>query len=532
MQSQEVMRNNRCLNLNKIIPIIFLWGFLFSPSFVAADENSGLIAQYLMRRGISYYERGDYISAIHEFNKAMLADPGNILAQDYLNKLGISSAYYGRPGEQPSPIQELTTTVQQYKKEVRSLKQDNQQKDKEAESLRKERDRLKQSTIQYKSEKDSLTELLGNTQQQADDQSGKDKAVIQDLRKASREKEQKIAHLSSDLDKSEKVLNILQNSIVQMTQENKTLHTTIVETQNQSRKDQAKIKEINQLNSDLASIKDTLAEKLVLIQNKENQIKDLEKNLNSNERHWRENKISYEKQIHDLEQKFNEYKLGNNRSIDSYNNQAKELQDLLAEKKKELGAMQDRVTFAEYKLSQHDAEVAEKDKRITELKNGLSGLEKELVSLQGQLKEKGGAAQVAQNEQGTQEDMDRIKLVKRQDRLISDLKEKLLSVRQQMDTMKQPNAEENANYSQDMIDLKEQLGALNSRLEHQETALKEKTEGYSMLESRLQDTQERLDVVDGIMQKKNDQIKELEDQLTQIMSQYGGEFSDLKKGKN
>lgn len=65
----------------KLLSLIFLF-VLFSQGISFAQ-----IADYLCDIGKVFYSRGQYDDALHEFNKALLVDPHNAVAKDYIAKL-------------------------------------------------------------------------------------------------------------------------------------------------------------------------------------------------------------------------------------------------------------------------------------------------------------------------------------------------------------------------------------------------------------------------------------------------------------
>ncbi|RKY32286.1 MAG: hypothetical protein DRP74_02940 [Candidatus Omnitrophota bacterium] len=67
-----------------VILLIFIFLFLNMPFPVYSYT---LASAFLCELGIKYYNRGDYQAALHEFNKALLANPNNPVAREYLNKI-------------------------------------------------------------------------------------------------------------------------------------------------------------------------------------------------------------------------------------------------------------------------------------------------------------------------------------------------------------------------------------------------------------------------------------------------------------
>ncbi len=83
-----------------LLAILLLW-VGFSPAFGAASS-----AEYLCQLGIAFYEIGKYNDALLEFNSALAADPGNILARNYIERINDRNAQAFLPAGQiaPSPF--------------------------------------------------------------------------------------------------------------------------------------------------------------------------------------------------------------------------------------------------------------------------------------------------------------------------------------------------------------------------------------------------------------------------------------------
>lgn len=68
--------------INIALAVLFLLNALAGHSFAGS-----LGADYLCDLGIAYYDRGDYANAIHEFKKALIVDPYNEEAKDYIAEI-------------------------------------------------------------------------------------------------------------------------------------------------------------------------------------------------------------------------------------------------------------------------------------------------------------------------------------------------------------------------------------------------------------------------------------------------------------
>lgn len=66
---------------------IFIVSFVVLPFFAAFSPAENPSAAYLCDFGISFYKDGRYDEALTEFNKALLLDPDNKIALDYINRI-------------------------------------------------------------------------------------------------------------------------------------------------------------------------------------------------------------------------------------------------------------------------------------------------------------------------------------------------------------------------------------------------------------------------------------------------------------
>ncbi|MEK6567759.1 MAG: tetratricopeptide repeat protein [Candidatus Omnitrophota bacterium] len=78
--------NVKYQNLNQIFYYFVICALLFVTNPVTAFAQ-GAIGDYLCEIAESYYLDGRYEDALHEFNKALLADPENVKARKYVDKL-------------------------------------------------------------------------------------------------------------------------------------------------------------------------------------------------------------------------------------------------------------------------------------------------------------------------------------------------------------------------------------------------------------------------------------------------------------
>ena len=57
------------------------------------DKPMSSVEEYICSLGVVYYERGEYSSARSEFDKALVINPDNKIARDYLNRIALLNSY-------------------------------------------------------------------------------------------------------------------------------------------------------------------------------------------------------------------------------------------------------------------------------------------------------------------------------------------------------------------------------------------------------------------------------------------------------
>ena len=65
------------------LTIFTLTGFCISPLIWASPKDSQLNS-YLFQRGVTQYEREQYIAAVETFSEVILADQNTLVAHEYL----------------------------------------------------------------------------------------------------------------------------------------------------------------------------------------------------------------------------------------------------------------------------------------------------------------------------------------------------------------------------------------------------------------------------------------------------------------
>ena len=443
--------------VKKIIKIFFiasLLGFLFTPFLW-----SGLISNDLTNRGKKYLNEGNLTMAIHEFSKAILADPQDQEARYYLRKLGLKEGLYSWEETPLSSMGQLTEKVYRYKQKMSQLKKGNQAKDELNQSLKENQEKL-QKTLQSKDvENQQLRGKVNDREKEVSSLTQKNQASIKD--------KEKIQRKARD--------------------------------------------EVVRLNTDLFKLKDELVKQRKFNDEKEYQAKEVKKSLKEAGKNWQNQRLNYEEQIQTMDEEFDQFRHRSFKLDNEKKQYIKSLEDDLRKNKVELAYTNDRFLLTNFKLTDMETELFQKDKKVSELKDHLDNLERDLRYYQTKIQ----GSQARPKEFVEREDSEKIVLIKQQDRIIAELKEQLVKARQ---GEKGPLSQRKEDRNRIEV-LKKQLEEMRLQLKEREESFEKKDAEYETLAEQLKDAKERLDLVEKIIQERDEQIKELENQLSEYPSE-------------
>ncbi len=321
--------------------------------------------------------------------------------------------------------------------------------------------------------------------------------------------------------------------------ENVVLKKKLVQVVEMAQQDQDMIKDLEKnaqeqnnkvetLENDLVDTRKTLAVKKEALQKQGEKLKDLqlristmELDLHSKQFDFKDKQLEYEKKLQAIEKEFGNYKSEKAKTEEDLKEQLKILKEALTRKIAELNEAQERLIFVEDKLAKseaaHAATIKEYEgvkKTLMDLEGRLSDMPTEMATDQMPLVEidpQNLPEPKNQNEAAYQQ------WIQRQDKLVRALKEKLLWARDQMDYLGRYDIKIS---DQKMAALKEQLVVIKRQLTVQEDSTSKKTTDYTMMEARLKDAQQRLDMVEKILREKDEQVQELEKQLNGVLSAF------------
>ena len=424
----------------------------------AKSFAGSMIAEDKVKDGKAFYEEGDYQRAIHEFSKALLVDPNNKEAREYLHKMGLEDGIYGRQNPPLKQITEMSTEIKGYKATVSDLEKDNQAKDELAQSLQAEKDNLAAMLQAQKDENAAALAQAEKIKQAADERVDEVQKQAQNVEQAS----------------------------------------------------QARIKEIVRLHTDLYALKDRVLKAENTVRTKEQQWLETKAALKDRIKTDTKKKLEYERKMLAMEEEYNLYKHQTLQSDLETKRQIEELQDNLRDRVSAVDYAQDRLAVTGYKLSETQAELADREKRLMDINAHLADTEGGVSFLEQKLREQRGKPDEPQVSEDQETISEQKNFLLRQDRLIVELKEKLVAAREELQSI----GKDTGAKSSPQDEIQKQLASANTELEKTKTSLNEKSEAYTILEQRLNDLQDRLSVVEGLLQTKDEQIKQLEGQLT------------------
>jgi len=458
--------------IRKILLLAVLGGLVFPLASAASyPDGSIMIAQELIDKAKGYYDKGDYSNAIHEFNKALLADPDNQEAREYLEKMGVQGGYYGRPVNlKLKMIEQLNQDLHWYQEQMGRLEEEKLQKEQRVRQLSEERQGLEEAIQLKEQEKAEVEERFESLRKEAAARAAQDHALMSRI----------------------------------------------------EREDERKRKQIMRLNTDLYDYKEKLQDKLVGLKEKEGQINELDqqiKVLNQEQlaldRDWRESELENEKQIAEIEQEYGVLKDTFAQDKARRKEEITRLRNALRERNVKADYMKDRVIMAEYKLADKNSQLAYRDRKIKELRDMVN----EMNTISLQLEKAGGAPETLSlgGESAFEDEDERIEFIKRQDEIIADLKARLIESREEFSELSRADRavdEEQADR------LTKQLEALKKRLMNRNEKLEEKEDAYDLLEEQFLSTRDKLKLVEEIMDEKQEEIEDLEDQLSAVLSRF------------
>ena len=447
----RIMKN---INYKIIISLMFIT-LMATPCWAVS-----LISQDISKRAIELYEQGAYGKAVHEFSKALLADPNNQEALMYLNKMGLEGGIYSQGATPQAAIGGMVADIQDYQRSVSDLQHQVSMEQENALALEKDKDALQGVVARQETEKKALIGEIDNVNEELKGREDQ----IEDL--------------------------------------------------NRSLKDKGG--EIVRLHTNLYDIKGRLVSQRNLAKEKTKALKEQERDFVLAQKDWkarsRREKLAYEDKLAVIERA---HVLQKTAVLDAETQKHKivrELQDTVHEIRRGKELTQEQLDLTLQDLGFLKKKAARKERRINDLEASIKILEDELDSAQRRIHKL--YAQNTEYQEIDRQSSVNLRWLKRKDSVISSLKQELLACRQNILLYRDsPEEEKGARLN----DLKDQLMATKKELFITQTLLEEKVSENDILKERLADTQEQLGLVEGLLDEKDSELEDLEGQLTDVL---------------
>ncbi|MEW5895399.1 MAG: hypothetical protein AB1650_06555 [Candidatus Omnitrophota bacterium] len=433
---------------------VFVCCFLFLTGNCLAQKS--LVAEDLIRSGKKYYENGYHDKAIHQFSKALLIEPKNQEALEYLGKMGLSGGVYGQPESQLDKIHELSEEIAAYQTRVGEL---SDQQDALSLHLQEEKQRLENLIIEKEREK----ELLLNDHEEL-------RAVAEMKLK---EQQEQLAVLAAS--------------------------------------EEAKTREIVKLHTNLYSLKNELSGGLDELINKKQEMEQIriefeqyKKDEESAEKEYRQVQMNIEQERLALEKERDDLKHEVFTVENDKQQKMKAFEDVLRQKNAELFLEKNKSVANSYELAKQRQNVLDLRTKLESLRQEKSRLSQESDDLKEQIhKIKLAKKQTPVKINGDQW----IDHIKRQDDIIVNLKSRLIILKDEVASFAE------SDNSGQVLELTNQIESLKKEIQEKEEELKFSGQKQDMLKMRLEEHQKRLKIVDEMIREKEEHILFLEEQV-------------------
>jgi chromosome segregation ATPase len=229
-----------------IVSLVFVF---IAFSFVPAQSSSpNIMVEYLLKIGKIYYDRGDYISAIHEFTKAVMIDPSNSEAQGYLKKMGAGGGYVRVPERQMIDAINLAGEVERYQKQLEQLTKENEKRGQLAHVLELDKRSLREIISTKETENKNLRAEIEQIQNEFQIKSAQDRDAFQQMEKTSHNKGREVERLNEEIVRLNTRLRVVKETIAFRETENRDLEKKIQDVQREANaknaQDQALLKDM------------------------------------------------------------------------------------------------------------------------------------------------------------------------------------------------------------------------------------------------------------------------------------------------
>lgn len=444
----------------RLLRVLIAALLLFSGVFLLSNNSfaqSSLIVDSLLIEGKGLYESGEYEKAIPLFSKALLIQPRNKEALEYLKKMGLDGGIYGSPKTMIDRIYDLMDDIELYRQDLQALEEQSRSQAEQTEQVKQQKQHLEELIQQKEQEKQQLMEKSEEFYAVAV-MKGKEVAELQDVT------EQKTGELVR-------------------------LNTDLFETKKQLLSDR---EVLENRNAELTTVRENF---------------DQHQKMSETQLH--ELKMQYETDILELQKKRDalEHEVFN--VSDDRDETVKRFDDALRQKEAMLTLEQGRLAVTSYQLAKQEAQLLRMREQVQILHTQRQDLIKEAEGLREQIRQLKQDQNFRYAHTADTKPQKLVEHIKKQDEQIIDLKARLTRLLEEAASLQRTDAVS----EKEMTALQDKIKALETEISDKEKELSFSKEQTVSLEGRIKDYQERLDVVEEMIKDKEDRILFLEKEM-------------------
>ena len=437
--------------------------FIFSANAFAVWD---MVTAELIHEGKEHYDNGRYEDAIHEFSKVLLSDPRNQEALSYLNRMGLTEGVYGARSNPVDRIYQLSEEILAYQKDLNLLESQNES---HRQGNMRLKQRLQETIAQKEEEKQRLIEA------------GRELRSVAAIKLL--EQQEHIGRLEQVQDAQTRDIDEMGKDIVELSME-------LVESREKLSHDE---KFIADKHKELTALKE-----------------ELEKNKHLSDEELGSLRLIYNKKLAMLEEDRNNLE----QQVFTARNDHREKMQLyrrtLTDKETELKMEKNLSAVKSY-------QIARQERRYLDLKDQLEDLYRQKKVLFDEASELKLQISKLRQEQtfraaSSPKPLERkaAEYIRRQDQQIMDLKSRLVLLQGELKEARRQGALEDA---QRVTQLERRTAELKREIAAKEKDLEFAREQQSVLEERVGEYKERLEIVEGMIKDKEERILFLEEQL-------------------
>lgn len=450
---------------NKSIRAFIIALLIFSGGFIVMQNvfAQSLVVGELIKTGKELYENGQYEDAIHEFSKVLLVESRNEDALFYLKEMGLDGGVYGSQKTAIDHIYDLNEEIIAHRNELQKLEDQNRSQEKFSQQLQEQKVYLENMIVQKEQEKKGFIEAGEEFRVAANMKLKEQQGHIDDLESSNQGKKQELIRLNTDM--------------VEVKQE-------------------------------LVLDKGTLEKKIQELDDLKN---DFEKHQNLSEEEVRVLRIKYENELAGLEE--------NNNILDQevfdikeqYRKNMRKYHAALVDKEAELKMEKNLSTVKSYRIAQQEGRYLEMKEALNALRKDKGVLADEAGILRDQIGKLKRKKTFRYSESLLDPSEDKLTdYIQKQDGVIIDLKARMVSLLGEIDALKKQGTEKDA---EKIEDLEKQVDGLKKEIDDKAGELNFSQKQQSILSDRIDEYRERLGIVEGMIQDKEERILFLEEQL-------------------